>query len=74
LAAQRAVLDGDLETARREYARAMDLGWRDPLFALGVLNQLAPKTDDFAPLRARMLALINEQRAQLGMPEIAQIE
>ncbi len=67
--AQRAVLSGDLDAAKRDYARVMDLGFRDPLFATApaTLRQLAPTTGDFAPLRARMLALINEQREMLGL-------
>jgi TolB-like protein/Flp pilus assembly protein TadD len=68
--AQRALLSGDLASAQRHYGRAIDLGWRDPLFATGAVNQLAPKTEEFAPLRARMTALIDEQRAELGIPPL----
>lgn len=65
--AERKVLSGDLAAARGEYARAMDLGGRDPLLATGAMNQIAPKTEDFAPLRARMKALINSEREKLGL-------
>lgn len=65
--AQRAVLGDDLASARRDFARAMDLGWRDPLFATAAMNQIAPKTEVFAPLRARMKALVDAEREKLDL-------
>jgi TolB-like protein/Tfp pilus assembly protein PilF len=68
LEASRALLNGDEEKAAEEFGKAMDYGWRSLSFTRrGVEYADLPDNADFDALLARMLELINEQRAKAGM-------
>lgn len=65
--AEIAALEGDVAAAKRLYASAIDAGWRSVLF-LDQNRFRAYRDDaDFAALRARMKALIDRERAELGL-------
>ncbi len=65
--ARRAALNEDFDLARQRYTRAMDLGWREPLFLHKDYRIDLPDTPEFEALYARMTALINAERAALSM-------
>ncbi len=65
--ADRAALEGDFALAKKLYARAMDLGWRNSFFIHDEYVTILPQDADIDALQARMRGLINEEREKLGM-------
>jgi len=65
-----AALGGDFVAAKKYYAAAMDLGWRNPMFVSRNPRKFLPADDEFDALLVRMTRLINEERASLDMPPI----
>ncbi|VAW03983.1 Adenylate cyclase [hydrothermal vent metagenome] len=65
--AGRAALNEDFDLAKKHYTRAMDLGWRDPLFIHQDYWIELPDDPAFDALYARMTTLINVERAALSM-------
>jgi tetratricopeptide (TPR) repeat protein len=65
-----AALDGDFAAAKKYYALAMDLGWRNPIFVSRNLRKFLPADVEFDALLHRMAHLINEERRSLGMQPI----
>ena len=64
----RLVLAGDKAGAQTAYSRAIDFGWRSPLFTSRRFAPDLPDGPEFDALLRRMTSLINEERAKLGMP------
>jgi len=62
-----AALEGDLATARKNYAAAIDAGWRNVQFLDPNFRKFLPQDKDFDVLRARMKSLIDKERAELGL-------
>jgi len=68
LEGRRHILNGDYAKAVAEFNKAMDFGWRNYAFAIGAPEYRdVPDTEEFAAVRARMVSLINEQRAIAGL-------
>jgi TolB-like protein len=65
-----AALGGDVAVAKRYYATAMDLGWRNPNFVSRSFRTFLPADAEFDALLVRMTRLIDEERQSLGMPPI----
>jgi hypothetical protein len=65
-----AALEGDFAAAKKLYAAAMDLGWRNPMFVSRSHRKFLPADAEFDALLARMTHLINEERRSLDMPPI----
>jgi TolB-like protein len=65
-----AALGGDFAAAKKYYAAAMDLGWRNPMFVSRNPRNFLPADAEFDALLVRMTRLINEERASLDMPPI----
>jgi hypothetical protein len=63
-----AALEGDFASAKKFYAAAIDLGWRNPNFVSRNLRKFLPPDTEFEALLARMTRLIDEERQSLGMP------
>jgi len=67
----RAALEGDLARAKTQYARAIDLGWRNSIFLHDDFIAFLPQDAEIDALQARMRGLIDAERAKLGMAPIA---
>lgn len=62
-----AALEGDFAAAKKSYAAAIDAGWRSVMFLDRNRLRYLPNDADFEALRARMKALIDRERAELGL-------
>ncbi len=68
LEAERALLHDDTARAIQSFGKAMDFGWRSYPFAVGAVEfKNLPDNEGVKAAQARMLSIINEQRALAKM-------